>query len=335
MVSRTTLKRSSATLVLLASLGISSIAHADPSLSERETARAAMDDGDAKRDKNDLRGALKSYLAADAIMNVPTTGIEVARTQAALGQLLEARETLAKVIRNPAKPGEPPAFANARKAAETLNAELGTRIPSVTVVVQNADPNATQLTFDGEVVPPAAAQAARKVNPGKHIVVAKAGGNERTEEIIVSEKEAKTLTIDLAKKTVTPIPIAEEPEPSPSNGKSTWKIVMWSGFAVGAVGVGIGSVTGIMAFSKTSDVEGQCTGKSCPPRVSSDLDSSLSLGTVSTVAFVVGAAGIGVGVLGLVMSNKADTTEPASAAALRVSVRPEVGPTWAGVSGTF
>lgn len=325
--------------MLLASLGISSVAYADPSLSERETARAAMDDGDAKRDKNDLRGALKSYLAADAIMNVPTTGIEVARTQAALGQLLEARETLAKVMRNPAKPGEPPAFANARKAAETLNAELGTRIPSVTVVVQNADPNATQLTFDGEVVPPAAAQAARKVNPGKHVVVAKAGGNERTEEIIVSEKEAKTLTIDLSKKTVvSPPPTTEEPEPSsPSNGKSTWKIVMWSGFAVGAVGVGIGSVTGIMAFSKTSDVESQCNGSSCPPRLSSDLDSSLSLGTVSTIAFVFGAAGIGVGVLGLVMSNKADSTEapPAGASALRVRVRPEVGPAWAGLSGTF
>jgi len=324
--------------VLLASLGISSVAYADPSLSERETARAAMDDGDARRDKNDLRGALKSYLAADAIMNVPTTGIEVARTQAALGQLLEARETLAKVIRNPAKPGEPPAFANARKAAETLNADIGARIPSVTVVIQNADPNATQLTFDGEVVPPAAAQAARKVNPGKHVVVAKAGGNERTEEIIVSERESKTLTIDLSKKTVAPPPVVEEPEPSsPGSGKSTWKIVMWSGFAVGAVGVGIGSVTGIMAFSKTSDVESQCSGGSCPPRVSSDLDSSLSLGTVSTIAFIIGGAGIGVGVLGLVMSNKADSAEapPAGSAALRVRVRPEVGPTWAGLSGTF
>ena len=40
---------------------------------------------------NDLEGALKRYEAAHEIMGVPTTGIEVARTRAKLGQLVEAR----------------------------------------------------------------------------------------------------------------------------------------------------------------------------------------------------------------------------------------------------
>jgi hypothetical protein len=299
-----------------------------------------MDEGDAKRDKGDLKGALKSYQAADAIMNVPTTTIEVARTQAALGLLLESRETLSKILRSPAKPGEPPAFANARKAAETLNTELTTRIPSVTVVVQNADPGSpAQITFDGEPVPAAAAQAPRKVNPGRHNVLARSGSNEKSEDFNVAEKETKTVTIDLAKKIVAPPPIADEPEVStPSKPGSGWRIVMWSGFAVGAVGVGVGSVTGIMAFSKTSDVEGTCpTPKSCPRDQQSNLDSALSVGTVSTIAFIVGGAGIGVGVLGLVMSNKSggDPTPPSSAATARVRVRPEVGPTWMGLSGSF
>lgn len=316
-----------------------SVAHAEPSLSDRETARAAMDEGDAKRDKGDLKGALKSYQAADAIMNVPTTGIEVARTQAALGMLLEARETLAKILRAPPKPGEPPAFANARKAAETLNGELTTRIPSVTVVVQNADPGSpAQITFDGETVPPAAAAAPRKVNPGKHTIVAKSGSNEKSEDVTVAEKEAKTVTIDLAKKIVAPPPVDEPTPTTSSGGSSTWKIVMWSGFAVGAVGVGVGSVTGIMAFGKTSDVEATCpTPTTCPRDQQSALDSARSMGTVSTIAFILGGAGIGVGVLGLVMSNKAagDTTPPSSAATAKVRVRPELGPTWAGLSGTF
>lgn len=299
-----------------------------------------MDEGDAKRDKNDLKGALKSYQAADAIMNVPTTSIEVARTQAALGLLLESRETLAKILRTAPKPGEPPAFANARKAAETLNAELGTRIPSVIVVVQNAEPGSTpQITFDGEAVPAAAAQAPRKVNPGKHTVIAKSGANEKTEDVTVAEKETKTVTIDLAKKIVAPPPVVDEPEAAtPSKPGSGWKIVMWSGFAVGAVGVGVGSVTGIMAFSKTSDVEGKCpTPTTCPRAEQSNLDSARSMGTISTVMFIVGGAGIGVGILGLVMSNKSngDTVPPSSAATARVRVRPEVGPTWMGLSGSF
>src|SRR5690606_23504734 len=47
-----------------------------PSLADRETARALMDEGDRKRDSGDLAGALKSYEAADALMRVPTTGID-------------------------------------------------------------------------------------------------------------------------------------------------------------------------------------------------------------------------------------------------------------------
>jgi len=102
-------------------------ASADPSLSDRETARSLMDDGDAKRDKADFKAALKSYEAADAIMHVPTTGLEVARAQAQLGMLLEARETLGRVNRLPPKPGEPAPFTAARKTAEALTAELGAR----------------------------------------------------------------------------------------------------------------------------------------------------------------------------------------------------------------
>ncbi|MBS2018994.1 MAG: hypothetical protein JST00_39370 [Deltaproteobacteria bacterium] len=337
MASRTVRARTAAALVVLASLACTGVAFAEPSLSDRETARAAMDEGDAKRDKGDLKGALKSYQAADAIMGVPTTGIEVARTQAALGLLLEARETLAKVLRTPPKPGEPPAFTNARKAAETLNGELATRIPSVTIAVQPPEPNApVQITFDGENVPPAATQAPRKVNPGKHVIVARSGAAERTEEISVAERESKTVNIDLAKKAAIgpgPSSVDDGSSPESTGSGSGWKVVMWSGFAVGAIGVGIGSVTGIMAFSKTSDVESQCTGTSCPPRVASDLDSSLSTGTISTVAFVIGGVGLATGVLGLVMSKSASTPEGTPVA--RVRVKPEVGPTWAGLSGVF
>src|SRR5438067_1428679 len=120
-------------------LGTTPTALAEPSLSDKETARSLMDDGDAKRDKGDFKSALKSYEAADAIMHVPTTGLEVARAQAQLGLLLEARETLGRVIRLPPKPGEPPPFVAARKTAESLSAEIAARIPSVTVLLTNGE----------------------------------------------------------------------------------------------------------------------------------------------------------------------------------------------------
>ena len=323
------------TLVLTAA----TTASADPSLSDRETARSLMDDGDAKRDKSDFKGALKSYEAADAIMHVPTTGLEVARVQAQLGLLLEARETLNRVNHLPPKPGEPAPFTAARKTAETMTAEIGARIPSVTVLVTNADPaQTTVVVFDGEIVPPAAASAPRKVNPGRHSVVARSGSLERKQDIDVAERDSKTVTIDLKTVALAP-PVSEEPIASASSS-SLPKVLIYGGFGLGIVGVGVGSVTGLMSISKVSDVKKGCPNDVCPASAQSDIDSAKSLGTISTIAFIAGGVGVGAGIVGLVLQSKQSSNEapppPAGASAkASLTVRPDVGPTWLGLHGSF
>lgn len=313
----------------------SSPAWADPSLSDRETARSLMDDGDAKRDKGDFKAALKSYEAADAIMHVPTTGLEVARAQVQLGLLLEARETLGRVGRIPPKAGEPAAFTAARKTADGLMAEIGARIPSVTVVVTNAEPGQpTVVVFDNEVVPPAASQAPRKVNPGRHTVVARSGSLEKKQDIDVAERDAKTVTLDLKPAAAR----VDTTDPStPRSGASPLpKILIYGGFGLGAVGVGVGSVTGIMSFSQVSDVKKDCPNDVCPPSRQGDLDSAKSLGTISTIAFIAGGVGVGAGIIGLVLQSKESSSESAPpGASAKATVRPELGPTWMGLRGSF
>ncbi len=315
--------------VLVAS---ASPAWADPSLSDRETARSLMDDGDAKRDKADFKSALKSYEAADAIMHVPTTGLEVARVQAQLGLLLEARETLGRVMRLPPKAGEPAPFTAARKTAEAFSAELGARLSSVTVVVTNGDPTQpTQVVFDGESVPAAAAQAARKVNPGRHAIMVRSGAVEKKEDVTVNEREARTVTVDLK-----PVMVVEAVKPAESStGSPLPKILMFGGFGVGVVGFGVGTVAGLMSISKVSDVRKDCVGDVCKPGRQPDIDAAKSLGTVSTVAFVFGGAGIAAGVVGLVLSRKNAKEPPAGTTASAVTIGPDVGPTWLGAHGTF
>jgi hypothetical protein len=312
-----------------------STAFADPSLSDRETARSLMDDGDAKRDKGDFRSALKSYEAADAIMHVQTTGLEVGRAQAQLGLLLEARETLGRVGRLPPKPGEPAAFTTARKQAEGLMAELGARIPSVTVVVTNAEPGQTTvLVFDNEVVPPAAAQAPRKVNPGRHTVVARSGTLEKKQDIDVAERESKTLTLDLKATAARTEPNDADPTtPRASGSSSLPKVLIYGGFGLGAIGIGVGAVTGLLSLSKVSDVKSTCQNDVCPTSSQGDIDSAKSLGTVSTIAFIAGGVGVGAGILGLVLQSKESSAEPGTTA--KLLVRPEVGPTWMGLHGSF
>jgi len=203
------------------------------------------------------------------------------------------------------------------------------------VIITSGEPNQpAQLVFDGELVPAAAAQAPRKVNPGRHVVVARSGTLEKREEFTISEREARTVTVDLR-----PVAAAVEPvAPTPNgSGSPLPKILMFGGFGVGVAGVGIGAVTGLLSIAKVSDVKKDCIGDVCKPSRQGDIDAARSLGTVSTVAFVVGGVGIGAGVVGIVLSGRAPKEPPGgtSARAARLTFVPEVGPTWIGAHGSF
>jgi hypothetical protein len=103
------------------------------------------------------------------------------------------------------------------------------------------------------------------------------------------------------------------------------------GFGVAGAGVIAGGITGLLAMSKSSDVEDQCNGDVCPLSAEEDNDSATTLAHVSTISFAVAGAGAAVGVLGLLLSGSSD--EPAASAGL--TLEPIVGPTSLGVRGRF
>lgn len=307
-----------------------------PSLQDRETARGLMDDGDKKRDSGDLKGALSSYEKADALMHVPTTGIEVARTQIALNLFLEARETLNRVSKSTPKPGEPKPFSDARKQADQMNKDLDARIPSILIVPVNLDPGQPPtIIVDGEEIPPAAQSVPRKVNPGSHSVDVKSGTLEKKVDVSVAEKENKTVNVDLKDQPVAPPP--PPPPPPKDSGMTTGKIMMYGGFGVGVVGIGLGTITGLMSMSKTSDLKDTCKDNKCPPGSQDKIDSAKTLGNISTVGFIVGVVGAGVGVVGIVLSKKEAKKEdaPPAAAFHPTEVRAELGPSYVGLTGRF
>lgn len=333
-------RRCPAALVFAAVLTFASVAAAQPTAAEKAAARDLMEQGDSRRDKGDLQGALKAFESADAIMHVPTTGLEVARVQAELGKLVEARETATRILETPMRPREPAPFVAARKAADQLASELSLRIPTLTIAVTNVEPGQTaQVTLDGEALPPGVVDAPRKVNPGKHHVAVRAGAIEKREDVQVVEREQRTVTFDMKPK---PVAAAKPPPPPPEETASTTpRALMIGGFALAAVGVGVGAVTGLMSISKVNDIKKDCSGDTCPADRQGDIDSARSLGTISSIAFVAAGVGVGVGVVGYFMSKSAASSEPtigqsaATRPPVRVRVAPEIGPTWAGLHGTF
>lgn len=308
-----------------------------PTLADRETARALMDEGDRQRDGGDLEAALKSYEAADALMGVPTTAIDVARTQVALGKLLEARETLTKLLRIPEKRKEPPPFVAARKAAAELYDELSSRIPAVEIVVKAPPGAELQVTIDGEPVPTETLGMARKVNPGAHVIVVRSGSSEERAEVQVEEGALETVEIEIEGEPSSTADQRSAAEADQTSGGSN-TLLTYSGFGLAAAGLITGTVTGIISLSKTGDLKERCPSDLCPPGSQGEIDSALTMGTVSTVAFAAGGVGLAIGVVGLLLPGseaRAAGAGHATKPAASPTYRAVVGPSYVGVRGTF
>lgn len=168
-----------AVLTLAATLAVpASLAEAaEPTAADRETARHLMKLGDEKLAAKDYKAALRSYESAHAIMNVPTTGLAVAKARAGLGELVEARDLLLELVRMPRVEGEPEAFDQARSEAASLAKALEARIPSLVIGVKGPPTDAkVEVTIDGHVVPVVGMSTTRRVNPGAHVVSASSEG---------------------------------------------------------------------------------------------------------------------------------------------------------------
>jgi hypothetical protein len=293
-------------------------AAAEPTLADVETARAMYVEGLELRDRNRLADSLARFRAAYALAATPITGLELGRALMLVGQLLEAREVLLAVERMPPKPEESAKAANARTEARTLAEQIKARIPSVHVSFDPKPDGEPKVTIDGVLVPTEALGAARRLNPGKHVVVAELDGERATAEVDLGESEARPVTLSLgaSKPPHPPRPIGG-PTPKPvhvtKRDDTPREVWFYGGLTFAGLGVAIGTVTGILAFSSASNLGAQCTGSHCARSAQGDIDTSRSMGTVSTVAFIV--AGVG-----------------AAAALIELLTRPTVRPNAAALS---
>jgi len=309
----------------------------EPSAADMETARTLYQEGKQLSEQGNLAGALEKFKAAHALASTPVTGIYLARTHESLGHLVEARETCLSILRISVQPDETARSAEARTDAANLARALEPRIPSVVVRVEGVDSGVTpNVTIDGQALPPAAIGLIRKVNPGDHEIKASARGYyETSERVSLREAESKELTLTLRAAppgtvppptpSATTAPAAPPPVRPTRTGMSPMAV---TGFIVAGSGAAVGSLSGLLAIQKASDLEGDCTNNQCPPSSHSDVDSGRMFGTVSTVAFGVAAVGLTVGILGLATQDD----EPEES---QQGVTPWVGLGSAGMRGVF
>jgi hypothetical protein len=298
-----------------------------PTAADKETAREYMTEGRKRRASGDHKGALAAFASAHALMHAPTTGLELGTTQAQLGMLLEARETLLEAARHPAAGGEPPKFASARAEARALADALAPRIPTLVLAVQGVSSSVSvKVEIDGAVVAVPALPLVRKLNPGKHDVSVSVAGSTKRLTVELAEGTTEKVQVEAgasAQPAAKEAPAKPAAEPAPSASST----LAWMGFGVAAAGVVSGGITGYLSMSAARDLRDACVGGRCPPSTHADYDRGRLLGTVSTVSFAVAGAGVVLGAIGLWAAPK---REPAAA-----SVSLVLGPSGGWVVGAF
>jgi hypothetical protein len=304
-----------------------------------------MQEGDDLREKKDLKGALARYQGANDIMHVPTTALAVAEMHLALGQLVEARDSIAAIRLMMKKPTDPEPLNKARLKADQLDASLEGRIPSVTLVLRNAPAGATPVVkIDGVQLPASVVGLPRRVNPGHHVAAVVAGGATGQQEFDVREGESREVPIALvagpsvADTPAAPTQTVSQPQPKdtsePPAPKGGSRAVEYAGFGLAVVGLVAGGVTGFISMQKTSALGSECSAAHhCGPAAYSDYDTATTMATVSTISFIAAGVGAAVGVIGIFIAKPSE--EPRAAGSSTSHVVPWIGPGSAGVRGTF
>jgi hypothetical protein len=176
------------------------------------------------------------------------------------------------------------------------------------------------------------------LDPGEHEVIVSAPGKKMWSQrvqlgpgAVNSRIEVPALEQSLTPQGAAPGPVPESASggiDAPTSKPLPLRTIGFVGLGAGAIGIGVGAVTGIMAVSKHSDLQKACGGNICGPQQESERQSYYTLGTVSTAATVAGAALAGGG---LVMVLVAPKSKPTSTTAWN----PIVGPASFGVRGSF
>jgi hypothetical protein len=319
-------------VVVLASPGVA-LAQEEPSSSDVAAARALGQEGVKLADSGNCAEAVDRLARAEKMYHAPTTLARLGECQVQLGKLVEGTENLNRVVREQLAPGAPAAFAAAQERAKKVLEEAKPKIAKLKIAV--AAPADAQITVkvDGENIPLANLNMNRPIDPGEHTVDASAPGYKPASAKVklaegANDSIALTLEPDPNAPKTAPPPAASstqtqasstQKQPQGDSGSS--RIPAYAAFGVGVIGLGVGTVTGLMATSKKSDLESACDDNGACPESSRDtLDSGKTLGTISTVGFVVGAVGIAAGVV-LYLTSGPSTSTRASASANGFRIR--------------
>jgi hypothetical protein len=289
------------------------------------TARDALLEGLALRDKGDIEGAFAKLHLAHTLVATPVTAYELGKTHMMRGELLSARELFLEVSRIPRSMEESERSEVARRESARLSDELEPHIPRLHFKLTLQEGASAVVKVDGIAVPPEAVSAPRRVNPGAHEVTAKAGDGPE-QKVNVSIKADESKDVDLAPQWIAP---KEAPKPErPYYVKTTPRALpLYGGVTLAAVGLAVGTTALAIGETIQSTALDKCNGKYCPPyQTQKDFQTASGWGTLAAVGYVAAAGGAVAIIYALVLQKEER---------VYTAVEPTIGPGSVGIRGAF
>jgi hypothetical protein len=231
---------------------------------------------------------------AITLINLADCEEKVGKLSDALGHWVDAR---ARAESEGAKPIE--------DEASTRAGALEPRLARLTLTLAPTAPKDAVVSRDGVVLGAPSLGIPLPLDPGPHRIVVQAKGRaDGTTELRLAVGEARRLEVDAGPE-ATPATGAADAgaEGQGSDGKEkkgplTRPLVL-AGGGIAILGLVVGGVTGAMALGAASTAKTDCPNLQCSQKSLDDVHSGRTLGTISTVSFVVAAVGVGLFAYGL------------------------------------
>jgi hypothetical protein len=262
-------------------------------------AEALFNQGRDAMAAGDYEAACKRFRESDRLDPAVGTKFNLADCEEKRGRLATAWEMFRTVIAQLPENDERLPIAKQRAGA------LEPRLSKLTLRLAAGAPAGTTVK-DGQVeLGSGSFDLPLPLDPGKHRLLVNAPGHaSRSFEITLLPGETRQLEIGPgAANGAAPLapPITESPAPpadhgdtgEPGGGSSRTLGFVLGG--VGVAGLAVGSIAGVMVLGKKSTADEHCGPVDCDQEGVNANDSGRTLGVVSTIGFVVGAASLGAG----------------------------------------
>jgi hypothetical protein len=293
----------------------------DPGVTaKKERARTLATEGYDLLQSGETERAITLFLEAEKLYHAPTLVLLLAEAHEKLGKIVEARALYKTVLDEELPKSAPFEFVEAKASAQRALDALEGRFGTLQVLVPGADPGDVTVTIDGKRATPF--DGLHPQNPGTHkVTVTGGGGAQVTQTVVLRAGSTERLIVPFA--AINPY------------GSGSLFAPAAVAFGLGVAGIGVGTITGIMAASKVSAASARCETGPCVS--AEETRGAEGLITASAVSFTLGGAGLATSAVLLYLGRRVSSTDEIKVGDGdgKVTARAAVGPAGVFVTGTF